>query len=180
MENTNNTNGMGPAGNAMWGNMNWGNTPPYWNQRYGAGGVATTGLILGAIGTFLGLASGGLGLFGMNRNNGFGPNGGQGGQNIYDRLAAVEANVAVNTQRDIDLAEQTKLQIENAKLQSALDIKESEQKTTALVTMVNNQVIVNGQRLTCLENDLNKILQIGIPQANIIPTPTAAATSAGA
>lgn len=170
------TNGMS---NAMWGNASWGNTPPWgWNQqKNGASGMDVAALVLGIAGTAFGLASGGLGLF--NRNGIQNGQNGQFGPNIMERLAALEANVAVNTQRDIDLAEQTKLQIENAKLQSKLDVKESEQKTTALVTMVNNQVIVNGQRITCLENDLNKILQVGIPQANIIPTPTSAASTAG-
>ena len=174
-ETTNGGNGM-TMPNSMWGNMNWGNTP-YWSypQKQGASGMDVAALILGIAGTAFGLMSGGLGLFNNNR----GPNGQQGGPNVMDRLSAVEAAVAVNTQRDIDLQEQTKLQIENAKLQSALDIKESEQKTTALVTMVNNQVIVNGQRLTCLENDLGKLLQIGIPQSNIIPTPTTATATAG-
>lgn len=170
-------NGMG---NAAWGNASWGNTPPWgWGQQQknGASGMDVAALVLGIAGTAFGLMSGGLGLFNNNRN-GYGPNG-QGGPNVMDRLAAVEAAVAVNTQRDIDLQEQTKLQIENAKLQSKLDVKESEQKLTGLITMVNNQVITNGQRITCIENDLGKILQIGIPQANIIPTPTSAATTAG-
>ena len=171
------TNGMS---NAMWGNASWGNTPPMWGwgqKQNGTTGTDIAALVLGIVGTGLGLMSGGLGLFNNNR----GPNGnnGQVGPNVMDRLAAVEASVAVNTQRDIDLQEQTKLQIENAKLQSKLDVKESEAKTTALVTMVNNQVIVNGQRITCLENDLNKILQIGIPQSNIIPTPTGATSTNG-
>lgn len=73
MENTEGGMGMGPS-NAMWGNMNWGNTP-YWGYgpgygygRGGAGGVATAGLITGIIGSVLGLATGGFGLAGMGRN----------------------------------------------------------------------------------------------------------------
>lgn len=187
MENTE-SNGMGMP-NAMWGNMNWGNTPPYWGwnqQKNGPSGTDIAALTLGIVGTGLGLMSGGLGIF-NNRNSG--PNGnGQGGPNVFQQiqdlqteLANVKADVAVNSQRDVDLAENNKLQIENAKLQAKLDIKESEQKLTGLITMVNNQVITNAQRLTCVENDLNKILQIGIPQANIIPTPTTTtATGTGA
>jgi len=172
------SNGMN---NAMWGNASWGNTPPWgWNQqKQGPSGTDIAALVLGIAGTGLGLMSGGLGLFNNNRNGG--PNGnGQGGPNIMERLAAVEANVAVNTQRDIDLAEQTKLQIENAKLQSKLDVKESEQKLTGLITMVNNQVIVNQQKIACLENDFNKLIQIGIPSSNIITPPTSTTTTSTA
>ena len=95
MENTEN-NGMGMPGNAMWGNMNWGNTPPWWNYgpgygygRGGAGGVATAGLITCIIGSVLGLATGGFGLAGMGRGNGWGANGyGPNGKNLYDQVQA--------------------------------------------------------------------------------------------
>ena len=176
-ENTNN--GMN---NAMWGNASWGNTPPWgWGQqKNGPSGTDIAALTLGIVGTGLGLMSGGLGIF-NNRNGN--PNGQQGGP-AFDRIAALEAevgnlkaDVAVNTQRDIDLAENNKLMIENAKLQAKLDIKESEQKLTGLITMVNNQVIVNQQKIACIENDFNKLIQIGIPSSNIIAPPAAATTS---
>ena len=176
-ENTNN--GMN---NAMWGNASWGNTPPWgWGQqKNGPSGTDIAALTLGIVGTGLGLMSGGLGIF-NNRNGN--PNGQQGGP-AFDRIAALEAevgnlkaDVAVNTQRDIDLAENNKLMIENAKLQAKLDIKESEQKLTGLITMVNNQVIVNQQKIACIENDFNKLIQIGIPSSNVLPPPAAATTS---
>jgi len=185
MEN-NESNGMG---NAAWGNASWGNTPPWgWNQqKNGPSGTDIAALTLGIVGTGLGLMSGGLGIF-NNRNGQGGPNGnGQGGPNLFQQiqelqaeLANVKADVAVNTQRDIDLAENNKLMIENAKLQAKLDIKESEQKLTGLITMVNNQVIVNQQKIACIENDFNKLIQIGIPSSNIITPPTATATTSTA
>ena len=179
-ENTNN--GMN---NAMWGNASWGNTPPWgWQQqKNGPSGTDIAALTLGIVGTGLGLMSGGLGIF-NNRNGN--PNCQQGGP-AFDRIAALEAevgnlkaDVAVNTQRDIDLAENNKLMIENAKLQAKLDIKESEQKLTGLITMVNNQVIVNQQKIACFENDFNKLIQIGIPSSNIITPPTATTTTSTA
>jgi hypothetical protein len=142
-------------------------------MRVGAPITGVLGTVLGGGAMLLALAAGGMGLFGGGRRNTNGPS-------IEDRIAALEAGVAVNTQRDIDMGKQTELMIENAKLQAKLDVKESEAKTTALITAVNNQGIVSSQRITCLENDLNKVLQIGIPQASIIPTPSAAAsTTAG-
>jgi len=183
MEN-NESNGMG---NAAWGNASWGNTPPWgWGQqKNGPSGTDIAALTLGIVGTGLGLMSGGLGIF-NNRNGG--PNGnGQGGPNLYQQiqelqaeLANTKADVAVNTQRDVDLAKQTELMIENAKLQSKLDVKESEQKLTGLITMVNNQVITNAQKIACLENDFNKLIQIGIPSSNIITPPTATTTTSTA
>lgn len=169
----------------MWGNASWGNTPPWgWGQqKNGPSGTDIAALTLGIVGTGLGLMSGGLGIF-NNRNGN--PNGQQGGP-AFDRIAALEAevgnlkaDVAVNTQRDIDLAENNKLMIENAKLQAKLDIKESEQKLTGLITMVNNQVIVNQQKIACIENDFNKLIQIGIPSSNIITPPAAATTTSTA
>jgi len=178
------SNGGAPS-NAMWGNTSWG-MAPYWNQqKAGASGMDVAALVLGIAGTAFGLMSGGLGIF-NNRNGG--PNGnGQGGPNVFQQiqdiqneLANVKADVAVNTQRDVDLAKQTELMIENAKLQSKLDVKESEQKLTGLITMVNNQVIVNQQKIACLENDFNKLIQIGIPSSNIITPPAAGATTSTA
>ena len=170
-ENTNNGNGLP---NAMWGNMNWGNTPPYYGKQ-GASGLDIAALVLGIAGTAFGLASGGMGLFNQNRNQ----NGQNGGPNVMERLSAVEAAVAVNTQRDIDLAEQTKLQIENAKLQAKLDVKDSQEMLTALITGVNNQVITNTGVLGCVEGKVNGLIKIGIPEANIIPTAVAAASTNG-
>ena len=176
---------MGPS-NAMWGNMNWGNTP-YWGwggNRGGAGGVATAGLITGIIGSVLGLATGGFGLAGMGRNNGYGPNG---SQNLYDQvqalsaeLSSVKADVAVNTQRDIDLAKQTELMIENAKKDAEINTLKSEKNTTALITAVNNQVITNSGILGCVAGKVNDLTQIGIPSANIITPPTATTTTSTA
>ena len=164
--------------NAMWGNATWGNTPPWgWNQqKNGTTGTDIAALVLGIVGTGLGLMSGGLGLFNNNR----GPNGQQGGPNVMDRLAALEASVAVNTQRDIDLAEQNKLLVENASLKSQLAIKDSEAKTTALITAVNNQVITNSGILGCVTGKVNDLTQIGIPSANIITPPSGTTTTSTA
>ena len=166
----------GAPSNAMWGNTSWGMTPWMQQQKQGASGMDVAALVLGIAGTAFGLASGGLGLFNQNR----GPNNGNGGPNIMDRLAAVEAAVAVNTQRDIDIQAQTALQIENAKQAAKIATLESEAKTTALITAVNNQVITNSGIIGCVEGKVNSLIQIGIPQANIIPTPTAAATASSA
>lgn len=171
MDRVENTNGN-PAQNAQWGNMTWGNQPFYGKQ--GASGMDVAALILGIAGTVFGVASGGLGLF--NRNGQNGPNG---GPNVQDRLAALEAAVAVNTQRDIDLAEQNKLLIENAKLQAKLDVKDSKEELIALITGVNNQVITNTGVLGCVEGKVNGLIKIGIPEANIIPTPAATASTNG-
>ena len=189
MENTENGMGMGPS-NAMWGNMNWGNTP-YWGwggNRGGAGGVATAGLITGIIGSVLGLATGGFGLAGMGRNNGWGPNGGMsGGQNLYDQvqalsaeLSSVKADVAVNTQRDVDLSEQTKLQIEIATKDAKIQTLESERRIDRRIDELNNQVITNAGILGCVVGKVNDLTQIGIPSANIITPPAAGATTSTA
>lgn len=159
-----------PAQNAQWGNMTWGNQPFMYGKQ-GASGLDIAALVLGIAGTAFGLASGGMGLFNQNRN------GQNGGPNVQDRLAALEAAVAVNTQRDIDLAEQTKLQIENAKLQAKLDVKDSQAVLTALITGVNNQVITNTGTLGCVEGKVNGLIKIGIPESNIIPTAIAEAAS---
>jgi len=162
-EETNNGNGM------SWGNMGCGYQP----QKSGASGMDVAALVLGIAGTAFGLASGGLNLFG-NRPNG------QGGPNVMDRLAALEASVAVNTQRDIDLAEQNKLLVENASLKSQIAIKDSEAKTTALITGVNNQVITNSGILGCVVGKVNDLTQIGIPSANIITPPSGTTTTSTA
>jgi len=166
----------GAPSNAMWGNTSWG-MAPYWNQqKAGASGMDVAALVLGIAGTAFGLASGGLNLFGNRGPN----NGGNGGPNVMDRLAAVEAAVAVNTQRDVDLAKQTELMIENAKKDAEIKILQSEKLLGNQLVAVNNQVLTNTGVLGCVENKVNSLIQIGIPQANIIPTPTAAAsTSAG-
>lgn len=165
----------GAPSNAMWGNTSWG-MAPYWNQqKAGASGMDVAALVLGIAGTAFGLASGGLNLFG-NR----GPNNGQGGPNIMERLAAVEASVAVNTQRDVDLAEQTKLQIENAKQAAEIDVLKSKSELTALITAVNNQVIVNAGTLACVKGKVDDLTQIGIPSSNIITPPAAGATTSTA
>ena len=171
MDRVESTNGN-PAQNAQYGNMTWGNQPFMYGGKQGASGMDVAALILGIAGTAFGLASGGLGLF--NRN---GQNGQNGGPNVQDRLAALEAAVAVNTQRDIDLAEQTKLQIENAKLQAKLDVKDSQALLTALITGVNNQVITNTGVLGCVEGKVNGLIKIGIPEANIIPAAAAVASA---
>jgi len=191
MENTEGGMGMGPS-NAMWGNMNWGNTP-YWGwggNRGGAGGVATAGLITGIIGSVLGLATGGFGLAGMGRNgwgNGYGPNGMNGGQNLYDQvqalsseLSSVKAAVAVNTQSDVDLAEKMKLQIEIAKKDAEIKTLESERRIDRRIDEVNNQVITNAGILGCVVGKVNDLTQIGIPSANIITPPAAGATTSTA
>lgn len=194
MENVENGMGMGPS-NAMWGNMNWGNTP-FWGYgpgygygRGGAGGVATAGLITGIIGSVLGLATGGFGLAGMGRNgwgNGYGPNG-MNGQNLYDQvqalsaeLSSVKADVAVNTQRDVDLAEQTKLQIEIATKDAKIQTLESERRIDRRIDELNNQVITNAGVLGCVVGKVNDLTQIGIPSANIITPPAAGATTSTA
>lgn len=172
-------NGNGnPANNAQWGNMTWGNQP-FWygSQKQGASGMDVAALVLGIAGTAFGLASGGMGLF--NRNGQNGQNGQNGGPNVQDRLAALEAAVAVNTQRDIDLAEQNKLLIENAKLQAKLDVKDSKEELVALITGVNNQVITNTGVLGCVDGKVNSLIKIGIPEANIIPTAAATASTNG-
>lgn len=167
-----NANGM-PWGNGNgWGNMSWGNQPYWGYPKQGASGMDVAALVLGIAGTAFGLASGGLGLF--NRN---GQNGGNGGPNVMDRLAALEAGVAVNTQRDIDMGKQTELMIENAKQAAKIQTLESEARTTALITAVNNQVITNTGALGCVEGKVNSLIKIGIPEANVIPTPAAAATN---
>ena len=168
-ENTNN----GMPNNAQWGNMSWG-AQPYWNQpKTGSTAMDTAALILGIVGTGLGLLGGGLGIF----NNQRGPNGGNGGPNVMDRLAAVEAAVAVNTQRDVDLAKQTELMIEVSKKDAEIKILEAKAQLGNQLVAVNNQVITNTGVLGCVENKVNSLIQIGIPQANIIPTPTAAASA---
>ena len=152
--------------------MSWG-AMPYWNQqKQGPSGTDIAALILGIAGTGLGLLGGGLGLFNQNRNGG--PNG---GPNVMDRLASVEAAVAVNTQRDIDLQEQTKLQIENAKQASTIEVLKAKMELGNQLVAVNNQVITNTGVLGCVEGKVNSLIQIGIPQANIIPTPAAAASA---
>lgn len=194
MENVENGNGMMGPSNAMWGNMNWGNTP-FWGYgpgygygRGGAGGVATAGLITGIIGSVLGLATGGFGLAGMGRN-GWGPNGSgpNGGQNLYDQvqalsaeLSSVKADVAVNTQRDVDLAEQTKLQIEIATKDAKIQTLESERRIDRRIDELNNQVITNAGVLGCVVGKVNDLTQIGIPSANIITPPAAGATTSTA
>lgn len=194
MENTENGNGMMGPSNAMWGNMNWGNTP-FWGYgpgygygRGGAGGVATAGLITGIIGSVLGLATGGFGLAGMGRN-GWGPNGSgpNGGQNLYDQvqalsaeLSSVKADVAVNTQRDKDLAEQTKLQIEIATKDAKIQTLESERRIDRRMDELNNQIITNRGVLGCVAGKVDSLTQIGIPSANIITPPAAGATTSTA
>ena len=156
----------------------------------GNGGAPITGVIgtvLGGLGLAATLAMSGIGLFGNRNQNG--PNGGNGGPNLYQQiqdlqneLASVKADVAVNTQRDIDLAENNKLMIENAKLQAKLDVKDSEAKLTALITAVNNAVINNSGILGCVVGKVNDLTQIGIPAANIInpaTTTVAGASTAG-
>lgn len=191
MENTENGGmGMGPS-NAMWGNMNWGNTP-FWGwggNRGGAGGVATAGLITGIIGSVLGLATGGFGLAGMGRNgwgNGYGPNG-MNGQNLYDQvqalsaeLSSVKADVAVNTQSDVDLAEKMKLQIEIAKKDAEIKTLESERRIDRRMDELNNQIITNRGVLGCVAGKVDSLTQIGIPSANIITPPAAGATTSTA
>jgi len=150
------------------------------------GGAPITGVIgtvLGGLGLAATLAMSGIGLFGNRNQNG--PNGGNGGPNLFQqvqdlqaKLASVEADVAVNTQRDIDLAKQNELLIENAKLQAKLDVKDSEAKTTALITAVNNAVINNSGILSCVVGKVNDLTQIGIPAANIINPATTTVTGA--
>ena len=169
----------GAPSNAMWGNTSWGMTPWMQQQKQGASGMDISALVLGIVGTGLGLMSGGLGLFNQNR----GPNGGNGGgPNLQDRIAALEASVAVNSQRDIDLQEQTKLQIENAKQAAEIEVLKAKSELTALITAVNNQVIVNAGTLNCVKGKVDDLTQIGIPAANIInpaTTTVAGASSAG-
>ena len=161
------------------------------NGMMNGGGAPITGVIgtvLGGLGLAATLAMSGIGLFG-NRNNGFGGPNGQGGPNPYQQiqdlqteLANVKADVAVNMQRDIDLAKQTELMIENAKLQAKIDVKDSEAKLTALITAVNNAVINNSGILGCVVGKVNDLTQIGIPAANIInpaTTTVAGASTAG-
>ena len=188
MENTE-SNGMGmPI--AMWGNMNWGNTPPYWGYgNRGAGGVATAGLITGIIGSVLGLATGGFGLAGMGRNgwgNGYGPNG-MNGQNLYDQVQAVSAElsnvkaaVAVNSQADRDLEEKIKLQNELVKKEAEIKTLESERRIDRRIDELNNQVITNRGVLGCVAGKVDDLTQIGIPSANIITPPTGTATTSTA
>lgn len=113
--------------NAAWGNMSWGNTPPYWmqQQRSGSSAIEVAALALGIVGTIAGFASGGLGLGLFNRNGQNGQNG-NGGPNIMDRLAAVEAQVAVNTASGLAAKELTAALIENAKKDSEIKILQSE------------------------------------------------------
>ena len=162
----------GAPSNAMWGNTSWGMTP-WMQQQKSASGLDIAALVLGIAGTAFGLASGGLGLFNQNRN----PNGQNGGPNVMDRLAAVEAAVAVNTQRDIDLQEQTKLQIENAKQASTIEVLKAKMELGNQLVAVNNQVITNTGVLGCVEGKVNGLIKIGIPEANIIPTAAAAAAA---
>ena len=164
----------GAPSNAMWGNTSWGMTP-WMQQQKSASGLDIAALVLGIAGTAFGLASGGLGLFNQNR----GPNGNNGGPNVMDRLAAVEAAVAVNTQRDIDLSKQTELMIENAKQASEIKILNAKMELGNQLVAVNNQVLTNTGVLGCVEGKVNGLIQIGIPQANIIPTPTTTASTAG-
>lgn len=195
MENTEGGMGMGPS-NAMWGNMNWGNTP-FWGGgfpgygygRGGAGGVATAGLITGIIGSVLGLATGGFGLAGMGRNNGWGPNGygPNGGQNLYDQVQAVSAElsdlkaaVAVNSQADRDLEEKMRLQNEIVKKDAEIKTLESERRIDRRMDELNNQILTNAGVLGCVAGKVSDLTQIGIPSANIITPPTAGATTSTA
>ena len=153
------------------------------------GGAPITGVIgtvLGGLGLAATLAMSGIGLFGNRNQNGANGNGGpnpyQQIQDLQTELANVKADVAVNTQRDIDLAKQTELMIENAKLQAKIDVKDSEAKLTALITAVNNAVINNSGILGCVVGKVNDLTQIGIPAANIInpaTTTVAGASTAG-
>lgn len=193
MENTENGNGMMGPSNAMWGNMNWGNTPfwgygPGYGYGRGGNGLAIGGLVTGIVGAVAVLATGGFGLAGMGRN-GWGPNGSgpNGGQNLYDQvqalsaeLSSVKADVAVNSQRDIDLAEQTKLQIEIAKKDAQIATLESERRIDRRIDELNNQVITNRGVLGCVAGKVDSLTQIGIPSANIITPPTGTATTSTA
>lgn len=178
---------MGPS-NAAWGNMNWGNTPPWWGYGRGGNGLAIGGLVTGIVGAVAALATGGFGLAGMGRN-GWGPNGSgpNGGQNLYDQvqalsaeLSSVKADVAVNTQRDVDLAEQTKLQIEIAKKDAQIATLESERRIDRRIDELNNKVLTNAGILGCVAGKVNDLTQIGIPSANIITPPAAGATTSTA
>lgn len=164
--------------NAAWGNMSWGNTPPYWmqQQRSGSSAIEVAALALGIVGTIAGFASGGLGLFNRNGQNG---QNGNGGPNIMERLAAVEAQVAVNTASDLAAKELTAALIENAKKDSEIKILQSERLLGNQIVAVNNQVLTNTGVLGCVEGKVDSLTQIGIPQANIIPTPTTTASAAG-
>jgi len=179
MENTEN---MG-MGNAAWGNASWGNTPPWaWGGNRGAGGIATGGLITGIIGCAAALLTGGFGLYGMNRNNGYGTP-----QN--DRLAAVEAQlaeareqIAVNTATDSSTKELTAALIDNAKKGAEIKTLESERRLDRRIDDLQTAVVTNAGTIACVQNNLNKLIQIGIPSANIItpPTATTATSTAGA
>ena len=190
MENTEN-NGMGMPGNAMWGNMNWGNTPPYWgygNRNGGASGVAWAGLITGIIGSIAALATGGFGLAGMNRNGGQnGPNGPnlyQQVQDLHAEISSVKADVAVNTQADRDLEDKMKLLNEitqrDAKIQTLESEKSLNDKFEKKFDELSAGVLTNAGVIGCVQNNLNKLTQIGIPSANIITPPTGTATTSTA
>jgi len=179
------SNGGAPS-NAMWGNTSWG-MAPYWNQqKAGASGMDVAALVLGIAGTAFGLMSGGLGLF--NRNGG--PNGnGQGGPNVMDRLAAVEAQlaeareqIAVNTATDNSTKELTAALIDNAKKDAEIKTLESERRLDRRIDDLQTAVVTNAGTIACVQNNLNKLIQIGIPSANIItpPTATTATSTAGA
>ena len=184
MENTEGN--MGMPGNAMWGNMNWGNTPPYWGWggNRGAGGIATGGLITGIIGCAAALLTGGFGLYGMNRNGQYGPNG-QGPQN--DRIAALEAQlaeareqIAVNTATDISNKELTAALLENAKQAAEIKTLESERRLDRRIDELQTAVVTNAGTIGCVQNNLNKLITIGIPSANVITPPTAAVSTSTA
>ena len=165
----------GDPSNAMWGNTSWGMTP-WMQQKQGASGMDVAALVLGIAGTAFGLASGGLGLFNRNGQNG---QNGNGGPNVMDRLAAVEAQVAVSTASDVAAKELTAALIENAKKDAEIKILQSERLLGNQIVAVNNQVLTNTGVLGCVEGKVNDLIKIGIPQANIIPTPTMTASTAG-
>ena len=142
-------------------------------MRGGAPITGVLGTVLGGGAMLIAMAAGGMGLFGGG--NGRGPSLAQQVQMLQNELANVKADVAVNTQRDIDLARQTELMIENAKKDAEIQVLKAKAELGNQLVAVNNQVLTNAGILGCVVGKVDSLTQLGIPAANII-TPPATAT----
>ena len=143
-------------------------------MRGGAPITGVLGTVLGGGAMLLALAAGGMGLFGGGRN--------ERGQNIQDRLAAVEMATAVNTANDQSTQELMAALIDNAKKDAKIEILESERRLDNRIDNLQIAVVNNAGTIKCVQDNLNSLTQIGIPSANIItpPSATTATSTAGA
>lgn len=149
-------------------------------KEYASTGLGQTGAWLGGIGTALAVANGGVG-----RLLGWGPPpGGPGGPVTPEMLALTAENAQLKAQVYTDqqtrpLAVTQAAQGEQiACLQKQMDLRQQivEQK-------IDNVAQTSGMGLQCLQGvvaqlqaAIGSVTKLGIPEANVIPTPTTAAT----